>query len=269
MPNQYPEVYTQFLANIIIVSVFIILVVSILFLYQKKRALKDKEIESIKISYEKALLQTQVEIQEEVLKNISMELHDNIGQIMLLANINVTILQKMDLPLKANNLIIDTKKILSTASEDIVELSRSLNSDRIIKIGVFKAIIKDLKQLERKELFKLYVFNNTEENESNLPPATQLMVFRMFQEIIKNIIKHANATSVEFIISKQDELMELKFIDDGVGFEYSSDKMLENYGIGLASLNARAKHFKGSVNIKSILHKGTTISIFIPVSTVC
>jgi signal transduction histidine kinase len=95
------------------------------------------------------------------------------------------------------------------------------------------------------------------------------MVFRMFQEIIKNIIKHAKAKSVEFIISKKDSLFEITFIDDGIGFEYSTNKPNENNGIGLAGLNSRAKHFNGSVIIKSILQKGTTISIFIPVSTVC
>ena len=260
MPNQYPEVYTQFIANIVIAGTLISLIVSILFLYQKKRAHKEKEIESIKISYEKALLQTKVEIQEEVLKNISMELHDNIGQIMLLANINVTILQKMDLPSKANNLIIDTKKILSTASEDIVELSRSLNSDRIIKIGVFKAITKELKQLERKNLFKLYIFNNTDENESNIPPATQLLVFRMFQEIIKNIIKHANATSIELRLHLIDDLIRMKINDNGKGFDV--DQTTE--GIGLQNIKARTDAFSGVCNITSSPDRGCEWIIEIP-----
>jgi glucose-6-phosphate-specific signal transduction histidine kinase len=154
MQTQFPEIYFQLIVSIILAFCIIGFIIITIKLYNKKKQKQLQEIETIKLSYEKALLQTQVEIQEEVLKNISMELHDNIGQIILLANINATILQKMQLPPEATKLIIDTKSILKNASEDISELSRSLNSERIIELGVFSAIIKELKQLEKKELFK-------------------------------------------------------------------------------------------------------------------
>jgi signal transduction histidine kinase len=88
----------------------------------------------------------------------------------------------------------------------------------------------------------------------------------MYQEIIKNIIKHSSANIVEFILSKNDNNIVLAFTDNGVGFEYSQITKQEIDGIGLRSLNTRAKYFNGSVDIKSVLQKGTTISIFIPVS---
>ncbi|MEI8098413.1 MAG: ATP-binding protein [Sediminibacterium sp.] len=266
MPVKYPEVYTQFSANIIIAFILIVLIAFILLLYQNKRKAKEKEIEAMKISYEKVILQTQVEIQEEVLKNISMELHDNIGQVLLLANINETLVQKMEgIPTKASDIIAETKKILSIAMQDISELSRSLNSNRIIEIGLFQAIIKELNQLERKEIFKVKIQNNTSKTEFTLPSNTQLMLFRMFQEIIKNTIKHSKASIVEFIISEQEEQLVLTFLDNGVGFNYNESTSKENNGMGMRSLQSRAQYFNGDVTIKSILQKGTSISIFIPV----
>lgn len=266
MQAQYPEIYTQFLASILIAILLIGFVITMLLLYQKRKLVQEKEMETLKTAFENELLQTRLEIQEEVLKNISMEIHDNIGQIMLLANVNISILQTMPLPAGAPELIKDTKIMLSKATEDLSQLSRSLNSDRITEIGVFAAIKYELNLLAQKGLFEIIITDPDDDEGNRLPKETQLLVFRMFQEICNNIIKHAKATRVTLSITKKETGIDILLADNGVGFEFTPSPTGHSAynGVGLRSLQSRINLFKGSVTIQSIFGEGTTICIFIP-----
>jgi signal transduction histidine kinase len=197
-----------------------------------------------------------------------MEIHDNIGQIMLLANVNISILQTMPLPQEAPGLIKETKALISRAAEDLTQLSRSLNSDRITQIGVFAAIKQEIQLMSQKGLFEVQLTDPEENDGGLLPKETQLLVFRMFQEICNNIIKHAKASLVTISIEKEEAGIQLIIKDNGVGFEF---KPMQNgssqyNGVGLRSLQSRVTLFKGKIRLQSILNEGTTISIFIPIN---
>ncbi len=249
-----------------IASILVIFIVMIFQLYQKKKRVQEIEVESLKTAFEKELIQTRLEIQEDVLKNISMEIHDNIGQVMLLANVNFSILQTMSLPAEAPQLIIETKKMLSKATEDLSQLSRSLHSDRITEMGVFAAIKYELRLFSQKKIFNIEISDNYENEGKWLPKETQLLVFRMFQEIINNIIKHAKAAKVVLSLEKDSSGIYLKISDNGVGFKMQpKENGKSDYnGVGLRSLQSRVTLFNGKIEFNSILNEGTTISIFIP-----
>lgn len=268
MPDQYPEIIIQFLASILIALLLIGFIVTIFLLYQKKKLVQEKEMGTLKTAFEKELLQTRLEIQEDVLKNISMEIHDNIGQIMLLANVNVSILQSLAMPPEAPALIKETKLLLSKAIEDISQLSRSLHSDRITEIGVFTAIKYELELLAEKGLYKITIEDTLSENEKFLPKETQLVLFRMFQEISKNIINHASASHINLLICKKDNGIEMQITDDGIGFDpgfVHNGGSLHN-GVGMRSLRSRVSLIRGDISINSVLQEGTSIGIFIPVT---
>lgn len=198
-----------------------------------------------------------------------MELHDNIGQIMLLTNVNLSILQTIPLEKTSSELIIDTKKLISKATEDLSQLSRSMNSDRITQIGVFAAIRHELGLMERKGLFEILFTNESADDGSGIPGETQLLVFRMFQEIFNNIIKHAFATLVTVVVEYQDDSSFcLRIADNGNGFEIIPGENKEKgyNGVGLRSLQSRARLFGGKLEISSILQQGTTITISIPLA---
>jgi two-component system NarL family sensor kinase len=266
MPQQSSEILLQIVATIVIALILVGFIVTLFLLYQKKKLVQEKEMQHLRAAFEKELLQTKLEIQEDVLKNISMEIHDNIGQIMLLTNVNISILQTMPLPDGAPELIKETKLMLSKATEDISQLSRSLNSDRITEIGVFSAITYELKLMSQKKLFQTEVINEHDNDGKQLRKETQLLVFRMFQEMCNNIIKHAKASLVTVSIVEEKNGICLSVKDNGVGFEFkpSNGEQSSYNGVGLRSLQSRANLFRGSITIDSILHEGTAISIFIP-----
>ncbi len=264
MPHLFSEIIIQAIISIIIAFLFIGFIITILLLNKKRNQLQQREMEALKTAFEKDLLQTQLEIQEDVMKNISQEIHDNIGQVMLLANVNTTILQSMPMPFGAPEIIAETKGLLSKAIEDISQLSRSLHSDRITDMGVITAIKYELDLLHQKGVFTISVEDNSIFDEMQLPKEIQLVVFRMYQEISKNILKHAKADSIHLSISDCKGGIELTIADNGVGFD--TNKPSVSNGVGMRSLQSRIQLIKGSMSVTSILQKGTRISIFIPYS---
>jgi two-component system NarL family sensor kinase len=267
MQTEYPEIYLQFLATILITFLLIGTIVTILLLYKKKKILQQKKMEAMQAAFEKDLLQTRLEIQEDVLKNISMEIHDNIGQIMLLINVNATILQSMPMTPEAAEVIVETKQLMSKAIDDITQLSRSLHSDRITDLGVCKAIQLELEQMEAKGLFTVSISDTTGDQMPALQNEIQLVIFRVFQEISKNIIKHAKATHVSMLISGQKDSINLTISDNGIGFSVDnpgSSGMA--FGVGMRSLKDRIKRINGRIDIRSELGKGTSVSIFVPIT---
>ncbi len=266
MSNLSNEILIQAVISIIIAVLFIGFIITILLLNKKRALLQKKELEAIKTAFEKDLIQTRLEIQEDVLRNISQEIHDNIGQVMLLANVNTTILQSMHMPTGAPELIKETKNLISKAIEDISQLSRSLHSDRITEIGVFTAIKYELNLLKEKGLYQVSFEDNSSLEEKLLPKETQLVIFRMYQEISKNIIKHARADSIHFSITDLDGGVELTIADNGIGFDTKVDNVFN--GVGMRSLQSRIKLIRGSLSITSLLQKGTRIGIFIPINQI-
>jgi signal transduction histidine kinase len=266
MQNQFPEIYVVYLGIILITLLVVGFIIMLIFSYQKKKLLQEKQIADMKTAFKNELLQAQLEIQEETMKNISMEIHDNIGQIMLLANINISILQTMPLPETAPPLIIETKKMLSKASEDISNLARSLHSDRITEIGVFHAIKTELSLLAEKQIIAVNIEDPDAETGSDLPRETQLLVFRMYQEIIKNCLKHAEASTITLRLETTATGTNCSIIDDGKGFDLSLTGPLpfSPGGVGLRSMQTRVALFNGLITINSSPGKGTNVCIFIP-----
>lgn len=266
MSDQYPEIVIQALASIFIALLLVAFIVTIFLLYQKKKLVQEKAMEAMRTGFEKELLQTKLEIQEDVFKKISMEIHDNIGQTLLLANVNISIMQAMPLPSEAPELAKDTKQLLSKAIDDVSQLSRSLHSDRITELGAFNAIKTELYRLEQKGLFNIVIEDHLKEDTAPLSKETQLILFRMFQEILNNIIKHARAGQIIFRISETANGLEMSITDNGIGFEFTSseNKQSQYNGVGLRSLHSRVNLFKGKISIRSVLGEGTGITIFIP-----
>jgi signal transduction histidine kinase len=266
MPVQNNEIQVQFVISIIVALVLIGSIITFFLAYQKKKLQQEKEMDALKAAFQNELLQTQLEIQEETMKTISMEIHDNIGQIMLLANINVSMLDMMTNAPEAPQIISETKKMLSKASEDISSLARSLHSDRISELGVFEAIKIELTQLSAKNLFKISIDDPESMSGKELPRDTQLLVFRMYQEITRNALKHAEATLMTLSLRSDEKGIYITLADNGKGFvpPSASDAAAGSAGVGMRSLQTRTAMLRGSIHIHSEPGKGTITTIFIP-----
>jgi signal transduction histidine kinase len=254
MPKQQEE----FLITIVVASVFFVLIgifLMILVFFFLRRQRKNKmEKEDMRNRFEQTLLNTQLEIQEHTFNYISQEIHDNIGQILSLVRINMNVLSE-----KFGEANFDTTdELLGKAIRDLRNLSHNLNSNRLKEIGIVEGLRSLVIQLDKTEKYTTE-FSSPENALSFMNNDHCLILYRMVQEVIHNILKHANATHINVNIKANGNISYFVTItDNGKGFD-TTTLQANNTGIGLQNIFSRAKLINATVKVNSKEGIGTSI----------
>lgn len=240
--------------------VFMILCLIISFLIYKHNQNKinhSLDIKNLKTIHENELLQTKLLIQEQTFLNISREIHDNIGQKLSFAKLQLNSIA-MPENMHHADLISDTINIITHTLNDLRDLSKSLNADYILNNGLILALENQIFQLGKsgKYQIKLKVTGESQ----FLHPDKELILFRIVQESLNNIVKHADATEIAINIHYCKADLVLKISDNGIGFDMQQKKD----GQGLINIKRRTEYLKGDFNLESIPTQGTVITIKIP-----
>ncbi len=244
----------------VMLTVLVVFVILFIVLYQKRYYKHLKEKQLMEAAFAKTLLDTRLEIKDQTLQNVSTELHDNFGQMASLIKINLNTLQ-FDNVQKATEKINETKDLVKQLIADIKSLSVSLNGDRIAKIGLIKALEIEAQRLQKLETIVIdYAANDDGPILNN---EKSILLYRMAQEILNNILKHAKAKQIKIKINNTNKIFTLAIEDDGVGFDVA-EKINAGGGAGMLNLKNRAKHAGASLSIESNINKGTTIIIALP-----
>src|SRR5882724_8425892 len=151
-------------------------IVTIVYKYQQKQNTYFKDLEELKITHENALLQSQLEIQEQTFQNISREIHDNIGQKLTLAKLHLNTLnfnEKEKTLLQVN----DSVDMISEAINDLTDISRSMSSEIILNNGLIKALEFEAAQLRKSGIYSISL--STTGNTVFLSATTELVLFRI------------------------------------------------------------------------------------------
>lgn len=244
-------------AWIIICGIVVFMVVVLIFfvaLYRKRHNFFLKEKELLEIRHSQILMESQLELQENIFTQISREIHDNIGQLLSLVRLNINTLDLKNLEAK----LAFTDQLLGRAIDDLRHLSHNLNTSYILEAGLVLAVGKLLESLERTGQFTVSYAPNDVQLE--LEEEKIIIVFRIIQEIINNIVKHANARLVECKMERMSEGARITITDDGRGFDTAVlDK--PGSGLGISNMFERAKLIPATIHISSTLEKGTTFTI--------
>jgi signal transduction histidine kinase len=257
-----PKNKVDFIVLIIAVSCLMLMLIIAgvmlfrIYLKRKNKLLLEKEMMSIQ--FEQTLLQSKLEIQEQTFHDISQELHDNIGQVLSLISINLNLLNA---PQEADK-IARMDEMLGKALADLRNLSHSLDGDYIRNNGWTGLVIKLMNNLEATGKFKTTL--RLEENLPPLGPEKPIILFRMIQEVINNIIKHAEANTIYLIAIKENNKLVITIQDDGRGF---SENLVAG-GAGLHNLQNRAKMINAELTVKSQPGQGTLVTISIETNTI-
>jgi len=241
------------------------------FIFFKKVMQKQNDMllneQKIKNDFQQALLQTQLEIQEQTLKTISEEIHDNIGQALSLAKLK---LNTIDITKQEQLIekITDSKNLVSKAIQDLRDLSRSLNTDNIAAMGLIRAVEYEL-ELFRKSGFATDL--RISGTITRMEPQRELIIFRIVQEALTNIIKHAEAGTITVTAVYNTDALELQVQDDGKGIAVMLDINKEessNKSLGLRNMHNRAKMVGATFSMESVSGNGTVIKLSIPFNNV-
>jgi signal transduction histidine kinase len=243
---------------LIIATTFIVLLLGItliflfLFIQNKKRKhIEDKQKTQKK--YAKELANSQNEIREKALENISWEIHDNVGQLLSVAKLQLNRLETQ-IPKKNMESLHEVTHLVSKSLHDLRALSKSLNPVSIKKIGLLKAVEIELDRYNRLNFVKAQL--NIINEPFRLDKEKETILFRIVQEIIHNSIKHAKGSKLDVTIMYNTDNVEITITDDGIGFDADQDS--ENKGIGLYNMKGRAELIKAEFSLTSIQNKGTT-----------
>lgn len=242
-------------ALFLFLSVFIVI---FLLKYWRKQSLHQKKISEMQYTFQQELLRTQLEIQEQTLKNISQEIHDNIGQTLSLAKLNLNTID----PQKENSVqkkIYNSKELVSKAIHDLRNLSKSLNTDSFLSGGLVKGIETELSMMEKAGIFHTQ-FNITGTS-VHIDAKKELILFRIVQEAINNIIKHSNADEVKVKAIFENNFLKIIIRDNGKGFETAEG----SEGSGLRNMHSRAGLIGGKFDVETNSN-GTQISVTVPIA---
>lgn len=202
----------------------------------------------------KQLIEAVFKAQEIERKNIGEELHDNINQILAAAKLNLTALKEK--PEEFDILLENSANNLALAMREIREMSKGLIiPGHLREVGLISSIEYLLQEMLRHTRITWKLF--ADDIEDMLKDDHRLAIYRIVQEQLNNIIKHANASFIKVSVSAKGSMIHLIMEDNGSGFVYSSRRN----GIGITNIISRAELFNGNVNFKSSPGEGCSMEV--------
>jgi signal transduction histidine kinase len=243
------------IASITLLMLFLVAaIVIVIFISGRQRLKQQMEMAENKLTFEKELRQVETEVSEQILGQLAQELHDNIGQMLTAVHIHLEN-QMLDHPeLKEDFKPMET--YLSDVSQQLRALSRTLNNDYIGHIGLLASIDAELKRIKALRRFEVHWQPVT--GISNLDKNQELMIFRVFQEIIQNSLRHSMAKNAYVEINNAAGSFELKIEDDGKGFDLENT-LKSDKASGLRNIFKRAQWAGLNCTVESSPGKGCRI----------
>ncbi len=255
--DQYQEIVFVIVSAIVLFVALVGIVVFTMLYYQKKRFQHIREKQALAEAYQKQLLQSRLEMQEETFNTISREIHDNVGQLLSLAKVQLNIAGKNDTP--QPQLLDEIKANIGQAMTDLRDIAKSLSSDRLQRLTLAEAVQHELNRIGRSGAMKATMQVNGAERP--LPEQHAIILLRMVQEGIQNALKHADARLIHVDLEFGERNLRIAVVDDGIGFDPDS---APSSGLGLHNLMTRASLIGGTATIASAIGHGTKITLDIP-----
>lgn len=208
-----------------------------------------------------------IKAQEEERRRVARDIHDGPAQIMTNVILKAEICERMldDDTSKAKAELNTLKKYVRECLQDVRKIIYNLRPMSLDDLGLKPAIQKYI--LTYQEETGLTVNLNTNGDDTDIKPVISLTVFRIVQEALSNVVKHAKANCISITISIEHEMLKLDISDDGIGFdtqilEQKADDI--DSGFGLAGMRERVSLLRGEMSIESQTGKGTRLKIILP-----
>jgi signal transduction histidine kinase len=223
---------------------------------KKKHSEEKKQLEQL---FKTELIKSRMEAREQTLKTVAAELHDNIGQILSLASVTLSFIDptnQADCSAKINN----AEQLIKRSVNELRQLSRVLYGEQLLQHGLATAMQTELDWMEKTGRY-LISYNQTGNSKLFLDPEKEIISFRLFQEVVSNIIKHAEASRIDVALDAKDDRLLITITDNGKGFD---PDIQQGNGLGLETVKKRAMLMGGSVSMRSQVGAGTRFEIIIP-----
>jgi PAS domain S-box-containing protein len=203
-----------------------------------------------------------INAQESERKIFSQDLHDSIGGKLtgIKYSLEKIISELEDVSVSFETSLKDILSIIQSTIEETQRITKNLHPSILDDLGLFAAIRETCREF-REVYSDLHITNNFESDENEIPPSLKILIYRIVQEAINNVVKHSGADTLKLSLASNKRIIELTIEDNGEGFNVQ--KVLQDNGhkrgLGLQTIRERTELFNGSLDIKSNRGKGTTI----------
>lgn len=226
-------------------------VIAIVFIHRQRQVQNRQKLDHLKSEYEKTILNIENEIQQETLTHIGRELHDNIGQMLSLAKLNLNSIK----PEKQA----EGKAYINQIIKEVRLLSKTLNLDWVESVSLDDFIRLQLDKIQGTGFCQTSFDSDLSFQE--LKKDQKLVLIRVIQECLNNAIKHAQPDNISIQLSKKGSFREINILDDGLGFDTNQ----KSAGSGMVNLAKRMETIGGKFKLTSIVGKGTHITLLLPI----
>jgi PAS domain S-box-containing protein len=185
---------------------------------------------------------------------LGQELHDNINQILATSKLYLDVAIEEKEP--RMELLAKSRKNISMAIEEIRKLTKDLIAPSLNDLGLAQSIKELIRSIQSVGKMKIRL-NISGLDEENLLPEQKINIYRIIQEQLNNILKHAQAGTVVIELNKVKEQVRLRLTDDGKGF----DPRVRRHGVGISNIISRAELYNGKVEIESAPGKGCQLVV--------
>ncbi len=251
--------------NNLIFGTLILLGATVIIFYVVFRARKKNQqikMREIVIDQKKKTMDAVMQAEENERKRIAGELHDSVAQKMVVAKLNLEAFEGYlpELNKEQKQVFNNIFSLVDESCTEVRNLSHSMMPQAFFQSGLTDALTIFIDKIENKNLHILFSVDGDLEN---LDKNMELMIYRIIQECLQNIIKHANADKVDISVIAENGEIDVTVEDNGVGFDTS---LVENAGgMGLKNIKSRIEFLNGELDINSQPGEGCVVAFYIPV----
>lgn len=232
-------------------------------LYRRNRLQQEKK------HHQKILQQQQqaaidiIAAEEEERKRIASDLHDGVGQLISAAWLNLKALsnQMSNASAEEVQLIGKTIALVDESCKEVRQVSHNMMPNALLMKGLVNAVKEFLGQIDQRSI---RINLQTEGLNTPIPSHIESVLYRIIQETVNNVLKHAKASELDISIHQEKDAIDVMIEDNGKGF--NKNQLAEDAGIGLQNIRSRIDYLRGTVEWNTAPGKGTVVAIYIPLN---
>ncbi len=203
-----------------------------------------------------------IEAEEKERVRIASDLHDGVGQLFSAVKMNLNgLIERVDMPRDEDRFLAEkTLALVEESCKEVRYISHQMMPNMLLRSGIASDVKSFIEKIDSEKLkVKVEANGFKDKLESNV----ETVLYRVIQEAVNNVIKHAQATFLDIKLDREAGGISVRITDNGIGFNTAAVDSFD--GIGLKNIAARVEYLKGTVNYSSAPGAGTSINVWVPV----
>ncbi|MCO5934128.1 sensor histidine kinase [Mucilaginibacter sp. RB4R14] len=245
----------------IIIGLLIVALVVAGLVYNRNKLKQKAQLQAQMLQHQDTLTKAVIDAEEHERKRIGADLHDGVGQLFSAVKMNLNgLFERINLQRDEDRFLAEnTLALVDESCKEVRMISHQMMPSSLLKSGIASDLKKFIEKIDADSLkIKLETTGFKDQLESNV----ETMLYRIIQETINNVIKHANATQLDITLKRYDNEITAVIKDNGVGFDTTKAGSFE--GIGLKNILTRIEYLRGTIDCQSALGMGTTVTVNVP-----